>query len=525
MSDPPTRSKIYLTVFSQAYYVDAKWGFGCPSGGIKNFGDLCHKHGIPVTWLVSPRSARCESEMFTAFHEMHGDEIAMMIRFPTGPEFHHSKERDIAKGLSVDDYRALIKQQKVEIERYLPWAGIKVAGQGIRTPEMMDALRLEGFTGMFGHCYCQIGTDSITDFGMPWGSFPVRPGSAHLPVIGTSDHHPVIAFEWTMRDLNKSFHTTYPELWSTDPNDVERGGVCSDTNVEWWKAMFLEYELALPFNDHGIWFQFHQEAHEQTWGEVCKPMTEARVEFCTKMMDLFFEWLVKRDSVQFLTASAAAQLYADKANGGTIPMHVPCKWTPVPPGMDFWRQVRDGTGYAGMVHKNAYMPVEYLYDYLMGVNGKDRITAMASPPWTDSFFYFDGECQLVFDTGRIEPVAIFNYLNYQPGPDLEDMAGAGGGAAGYFLEPTTPRVEVTRARENDSILRFYVENPASKPLPFGLFLWNVAHPEFKALNRATVVEPASSIVTLKMIPGRGMFIRWNLTGGTNQLALDMHVQG
>lgn len=509
-------SKIHFTVFSQAYYVDAKWGYGCPSGGIKNFGDLCHKYNIPVTWLVSPKSARCEMDVFTEFHEKFGDEIAMFFRFPTGEKFHHARERDIATKLTVDEYRKLIAEQRAEIRKWLPWADVKVAGQGIRTREMLLALEAEGFTGMFGHCWCQIGVDSITDFGMPWGSFPMRKGSAHLPA-GPGDDSGIVAFEWTMRDLNKSFHTCKPELWSTDPNDVERGGVCTSNNVDYWKAMFMEYERALPLNDAGIWFQFHQEAHEQTWGEVCKPMTEARVEFCTAMMDLFFEWLSKRDTVKFLTASKAAALYKQACPAGTMPTLVPSKWVDVPAGLDFWRQVQEGVDYAGSISKHAYLPVDYLYDYLGKVNDGDRVTAMKSPPWSDSFFYFDAECQLVFDKGKVAPVAIFNYLNYEPDNELLEKAEPGGGAPGFFIEQRVPDVAVEASIKQITTIRLKVENPRAKPTPFGVFLWEETYAGVSQAFKSKMGIPRGA--WYKVSPGQGVFIRWTLQPGKNDMVI------
>ncbi len=132
------------------------------------------------------------------------------------------------------------------IQQALPWAEIKIIGQGIRTPSMMQAAKAEGFTGMFGHCPYQIGTDSITDYGMPWGSFPNSVEEIHRPTHAGEDS--LIALEWVHRDLNRSFHTSQAEVWSFDATDVERGGICTDTDVEYWKLAFQEYIRALPLN-------------------------------------------------------------------------------------------------------------------------------------------------------------------------------------------------------------------------------------------------------------------------------------
>ena len=506
--------KVHFTVFSQAYYVDSEWGFGCPSGGIRNFGNLCHKYNIPVTWLVSPKSARCEQEMFTKFHKEHGDEIAIMFRFEI-EEFNDGKERQLSRTLSVNDYRKMIRNQKAEVEKYLPWANVKTAGQGIRDERLLEALELEGFTGMFGHCYCQIGTDSITDFGMPWGSFQMRKNDAFRPAL-PEEKNGLVAFEWTMRDLNRSMHTTFPEIWSTDPNDVERGGVCTDTNVEYWKSLYLEYEKALPLNDKGIWFQFHQEAHEQTWGEICKPFTKERVVFCTKMMNLFFEWLVKRDSVEFLTASQAAELYKKKQDSGTIPMYIPYSWIPVPEELDFWRQIKDKVDYAGEIHRNNRLFDDKLKKYLTDVNDADPTTAMKNPPWMDSFFFFDHECQLVFDVGDSHPFVLFNYLNFEPTQkQIEDAkAERGGSVAGSLLESDIPKTDISISSERIEII---VENTKHKIIPYGVFLWKNQYPEI--LDKFKLINNLPNGVASKISQNQGVFLRFNLTPGTNKLVI------
>ena len=509
-------SKVHFTVFSQAYYVDTRWGFGCPSGGIKNMGNLFHKYNIPVTWLLSPKSARCEQEMLTEFHEEYGDEAAMCFRF-NNEEINDGKEREFSKTLSVNDYRKLIKYQKNEIEKHLPWANLKTAGQGIRDERLLEALELEGFTGMFGHCYSQIGTDAITDFGMPWGSFPMRKKDAYRPAESTKEQG-LIAFEWTMRDLNRSIHTTFPELWSTDPNDVERGGVCSDKNVEYWKNLYMEYEKALPFNDDGIWFQYHQEAHEQTWGEVCKPYNPYRIDYTTNMMDLFIEWLVKRDSVEFVTASQATELYKEKQKDTTIPMYIPYKWTDVPEEMDFWRQVAIKEGYAGEIHRNNRMFDKNLYRHLSAVNDADPISAMKNPPWTDSFFFFDHECQLIFDIHNLKPLALFNYLNYTPTKDLLKKAKTerGGGAAGFFLESDVPEIEI-KTTDDRSRAELKITNIQDKTLPYGIFLWSVDFPEIVEgiTSNKLVIKGAEH----KVIQDRGIFLRLNLNSGINKIKI------
>nr|MDO8116374.1 hypothetical protein [Candidatus Sigynarchaeota archaeon] len=259
------------------------------------------------------------------------------------------------------------------------------------------------------------------------------------------------------------------------------------------------------------------EAHEQTWGEICKPFTEARVAFCTKMMDHFFDWLSERDTVEFLTASKAAARYKEALARGTIPMFVPSRWVPVPAELDFWRQVKEGKGYAGTISKHAYLPVEYLYDYLGKVNDGDRVAAMKSPPWSDSFFYFDAECQLVFDAGRASPVALFNYLNYEPDEEMAGHTEPGGGAPGFYLEPRVPEVSIDASIKQITTIRLKVENSRAKPLPYGVFLWESTYPGVEQAFKSKMGLPRG--VAYKASPGQGVFIRWTLQPGKNDFVI------
>ena len=279
------------------------------------------------------------------------------------------------------------------------------------------------------------------------------------------------------------------------------------------KNLFIQYERALHLNKHGIWFQFHQESHEQTWGEVCKPFTEARVNYCTKMMELFFNWLKQRDTVEFLTASEAAKLYLEKKPTGTIPMCMPYDWTRVPEEVPFWQQVREQKGYAGKIHKNGYMPIDSLYDYLLQFNGGDSEIAMKKPPWSESFFYFDADCQLIFNVGIAEPVALFNYLNYELDDELKDMVKSGGGSPGFFLEPVIPEIEI---KLDDNKLHLEINNPLNKPLPYGAFLWDE---KLLKINNIVVNQKPPGIIDMARIPEKGVFIRILLKEGKNVLVI------
>jgi hypothetical protein len=152
------------------------------------------------------------------------------------------------------------------------------------------------------------------------------------------------------------------------------------------------------------------------------------------------------------------------------------------------------------------------------VNAKNPTEAMQNPPWMDSFFYFDSECQLIFDQGRPEPVALFNYLNYIPDPELIEMTKTGGAAPGFFLESIIPKPNIIeQSKENLTSLRITIENPRETPLPFGLFLWEKSYLKFvKAFQKGINIPDEC---TAKYSPGQGVFLRFNLKKGKNILIL------
>ncbi|MFD2880268.1 hypothetical protein ACFTAO_36990 [Paenibacillus rhizoplanae] len=51
----------------------------------------------------------------------------------------------------------------------------------------------------------------------------------------------MVACEWTARDLHATYHTGSPVIYSTDPNDVLRAGLCTGENIDYWKHLFDEY--------------------------------------------------------------------------------------------------------------------------------------------------------------------------------------------------------------------------------------------------------------------------------------------
>jgi len=207
--------------------------------GMRLLADTLHPHGVPITWIVSGESARLAQQALTQWHDEHGDAVAVYT-----PELHGS----------LEDKQALMAAERDAVAAALPWAELTIAAGGHQDPEIAAVLEDLGFEGLWGFCWEQIDVDQITDRGCPWGFYYMNRGQRLAPAEGRG----VIGMEWTARDLLKSFHSGNPCLYSTDPNDVARGGLCSWDDIDYWKAMADNYLRNTRYNDHVFLLQ-HQE--------------------------------------------------------------------------------------------------------------------------------------------------------------------------------------------------------------------------------------------------------------------------
>ena len=150
----------------------------------------------------------------------------------------------------------------------------------------------------------QIVVDDITDRGCPWGCYYMHPEDRLRPAEGQS----AIAFEWTARDLLKAFHSGNPCLYSTDPNDVARGGICSWEDIDYWKALADAFIRNTRYNEH-VFLTQQQESHETEIADGWRCYTDEDIQESLIMMDAFVAHL--KPHVKMMTLAQAAKLYRD----------------------------------------------------------------------------------------------------------------------------------------------------------------------------------------------------------------------
>ena len=109
--------------------------------GMRLLARTLHPHGIRITWLVSPESARFAARELTEWHEVHGDNAAVgLMNDPPAPA----------------DAREALAKARDAIAKILPWANLTVAGSAHTAPGIGGILEDLGFQGLWGFCWEQI---------------------------------------------------------------------------------------------------------------------------------------------------------------------------------------------------------------------------------------------------------------------------------------------------------------------------------------------------------------------------------
>ena len=111
------------------------------------------------------------------------------------------------------------------------------------------------------------------------------------------------------------------------------------------------------------------------------------------------------------------------------------------------------------------------------------------------FSYYDAECQLVFEEGKIEPIQATNYIS----PPVSSRNGA---------EVNLPQIEQFRPSRSRSQLRMQFTLESTKAMPYGLAVWG---------NHAGLTLANSNAQEVTWLGDRLLFVRINLQVGKNDV--------
>ena len=111
------------------------------------------------------------------------------------------------------------------------------------------------------------------------------------------------------------------------------------------------------------------------------------------------------------------------------------------------------------------------------------------------FSYYDTECQLVFEEGKIEPIRATNYSS----PPVNSRNGA---------EVNLPQIEQFRPSRSRSQLRMQFTLESTKAMPYGLAVWG---------NHGGLTLATSNAQEVTWLGDRLLFVRVNLQVGKNDV--------
>ena len=111
------------------------------------------------------------------------------------------------------------------------------------------------------------------------------------------------------------------------------------------------------------------------------------------------------------------------------------------------------------------------------------------------FSYYDAECQLVFEEGKIEPIQVTNYIS----PPVSSRNGA---------EVNLPQIEQFRPSRSRSQLRMQFALESTKAMPYGLAVWG---------NHAGLTLATSNAQEVTWLGDQLLFVRINLQVGKNDV--------
>ncbi len=111
------------------------------------------------------------------------------------------------------------------------------------------------------------------------------------------------------------------------------------------------------------------------------------------------------------------------------------------------------------------------------------------------FYYYDAECQLIFEEGKIEPIQATNYIS----PPVSSRNGA---------EVNLPQIEQFRPSRSRSQLRMQFTLESTKAIPYGLAVWG---------DHAGLTLASSNAQEVTWLGDRLLFVRVNLQVGKNEI--------
>ena len=130
--------------------------------GMRLLAEIAHKHGIPITWAIDPKSVPAVAKFLTAWHTEDGDASLLMLDIKPMWDSNWEAQREANPGSSTEAMAShvvtmreklpeYISKEWEKIKRALPWADPNVAGAVFKNDVFLRALEQTGFQGLWGY--------------------------------------------------------------------------------------------------------------------------------------------------------------------------------------------------------------------------------------------------------------------------------------------------------------------------------------------------------------------------------------
>jgi hypothetical protein len=172
-------------------------------------------HRVPITWMIGNLGYIAYAGIYNAYHASNADDVQSAFF----PSLH------VAITIAMPWYRPSVSIMSAGTERLIP--------QGL----------YPGERAFWGITWNSRGTDGTWDVGAPWGTYCADTKSYKRPQPnGGCD---LLAFEWTARDLTRTYLSGREDAYSTDPDDLlRRGGFTVASGVRYAESIVDAYAAA-----------------------------------------------------------------------------------------------------------------------------------------------------------------------------------------------------------------------------------------------------------------------------------------
>jgi hypothetical protein len=188
---------------------------------------------VPASWMIDNTEYLTDAaNLYQTYHAKNGDDIEA----PAG--------------------QGLIEYMKHHFAWYVPEVSVEGAGHERAIAQLMAL----GYHAFWGITWNSHGVDGTWDYGAPWGSYCSDPSSYKRPdPDGTC---PLLALEWTARDLTRAYLSGYEAYFSTDPDDLQqRAGFTPSSGAAYVREIADAYAAA--GQTQPIVMMSQQESHDE----------------------------------------------------------------------------------------------------------------------------------------------------------------------------------------------------------------------------------------------------------------------